>query len=395
MRKYFIVFFLVTTAIAYYYTISDVLTEITTNIATSQFDKLLIMGVFYAGVGVSTYIGAIVSNKFIDRKNLIHLWLLLAILSSFFSFWIDGAPVNAIAVISLLWGTSVGLGMPSSMALFADSSTTEKRGRLGGLLAFVLDICLFFLALLLGLLSSAGRVQVFMIWLGFGLVASLLLRKEIGHAQGMKNPRLLAILRERRFVYYLLPWIMFCLVNSLEAPILRNFFGAGFFEFALIAESAISSLCALVGGFFADKVGRKIVAIVGFALLGVGYAALGLFSNIHSSWYLYVAVDGIAWGMFVLLFFMVMWGDLAGDMLKEKYYLLGGLSFLLSWFVQLIIEPYVELISVYAAFSLAAFFLFLAVLPLMYAPETLPEKAMRDRELKQYIEKAKKKALGK
>jgi len=48
MRKYFIVFFLVTTAIAYYYIISDVLTEITTNIATSQFDKLLIMGVFYA-----------------------------------------------------------------------------------------------------------------------------------------------------------------------------------------------------------------------------------------------------------------------------------------------------------------------------------------------------------
>jgi hypothetical protein len=31
----------------------------------------------------------------------------------------------------------------------------------------------------------------------------------------------------------------------------------------------------------------------------------------------------------------------------------------------------------------------LAVLPLMYAPETLPEKRIRERELKQYIEKAK------
>jgi hypothetical protein len=30
----------------------------------------------------------------------------------------------------------------------------------------------------------------------------------------------------------------------------------------------------------------------------------------------------------------------------------------------------------------------LAVLPLMYAPETLPEKNIRDRELKIYVEKA-------
>ena len=55
--------------------------------------------------------------------------------------------------------------------------------------------------------------------------------------------------------------------------------------------------------------------------------------------------------------------------------------------------PYTEVLpseSAYTAFSLAAFFLFLAVVPLMYAPETLPEKKMKERQLKQYIEKAKK-----
>ncbi len=48
----------------------------------------------------------------------------------------------------------------------------------------------------------------------------------------------------------------------------------------------------------------------------------------------------------------------------------------------------------YAAtiFSFASVFLFLAVLPLIYAPETLPEKLMKDRDLKSYVEKAKKKA---
>jgi hypothetical protein len=42
------------------------------------------------------------------------------------------------------------------------------------------------------------------------------------------------------------------------------------------------------------------------------------------------------------------------------------------------------------AFSFASFFLFLAVIPLMYAPETLPEKTIKDRELKSYLEKAQK-----
>jgi len=42
--------------------------------------------------------------------------------------------------------------------------------------------------------------------------------------------------------------------------------------------------------------------------------------------------------------------------------------------------------------TIASFFLFLAVIPLMYAPETLPEKAMKDRDLKSYTEKALEKA---
>jgi MFS family permease len=206
----------------------------------------------------------------------------------------------------------------------------------------------------------------------------------------MKNPSVLSVLHERRFVLYLVPWIMFCLVNSLEAPILRGFFGSDFFNFVVVAELAISSISALIGGLVADRMGRKLVAIVGFAMLGVGYAVLGLFPEYGVSRYLYVAVDGIAWGLFVVIFFMVLWGDLAGSMGKDRYYLLGGLPFLLSWLIQLLVEPYAESISIYAAFSLASFFLFLAVLPLLYAPETLPEKRIKDRELKGYVEKAKK-----
>jgi len=87
---------------------------------------------------------------------------------------------------------------------------------------------------------------------------------------------------------------------------------------------------------------------------------------------------------------MVIWADLAGNRLKEKYYLVGILPFLISAYLQMLFTPYAELIAVSAAFSLASLFLFLAVLPLLYAPETLPERVIRKRHIQKYLEDVKK-----
>jgi MFS family permease len=145
----------------------------------------------------------------------------------------------------------------------------------------------------------------------------------------------------------------------------------------------------LIGGVFADLVGRKRIVIFGFVMLGVGYAILGLFPDQMFSWYFYIAVDGIAWGVFALIFFITIWGELAAYRTKDKYYFLGVLPFLASTYIEILFEPYARVISVSASFSLASLFLFLAVLPLMYAPETLPEKKIKEMELKGYVEKAK------
>jgi MFS family permease len=182
---------------------------------------------------------------------------------------------------------------------------------------------------------------------------------------------------------------MFSLVNFAEQPILKNSLGP-IATLAAFVEVAISGFFAVVGGVLADIVGRKRVIITGFVVLGVEYAVFGLFSATQAIWYVYTVFDGIAWGMFAAVFFMTMWGDLADNNQKEKYYLLGGLPYLLAASLPMLVTPFLEIIQTAAAFSLASFFLFLAVLPLMYAPETLPEKEIKDRELREYLEKAKK-----
>ena len=125
-------------------------------------------------------------------------------------------------------------------------------------------------------------------------------------------------------------------------------------------------------------------------MLGIAYAVLGLFPETFFSWYLLIVLDGVAWGIFSLVFYMVVWADLARDRIKEKYYLVGILPFLISSYIRILFTPHAELGDVSTAFSLASFFLFLAVLPLLYAPETLSEKEIEKKRLRKYLEDVKK-----
>lgn len=133
-------------------------------------------------------------------------------------------------------------------------------------------------------------------------------------------------------------------------------------------------------------------------LLGISYAVIGLFGSVEAYKLnvsiIFTVTDGIAWGIFYVLFLFTIWGDIAQNRVGDKFYFLGALPYVSSYFMQLFFMPFILMfgIGLTAVFSFASIFLFLAVLPLIYAPETLPEKVMKDRDLKSYIENAKKKA---
>jgi MFS family permease len=191
---------------------------------------------------------------------------------------------------------------------------------------------------------------------------------------------------------YFIPWFMFTLVNFIEKPLLEQFFGPGLFGNYELATTIIASVSAFLGGMFCDLKGRKVAGILGFVLLGIGYAILSLLPEAQLSQILYVVFDGTAWGILYVTFIFIVWGDISENKIPEKYYLLGGMPFLFAGLIEAIVQPFVTVVPISTSFSLASFFLFLAVLPLLYAPETLPEKTMKDRELKNYIEKAQKEA---
>jgi MFS family permease len=349
---------------------------------------LLILGGYYAGIAFAAILGASLLRG--SRETYLSLWMLLGAAMTILLSALTGNGVPINILISLLFGASVGVGFPSCLAYFADATNLENRGTYGGITWGTVGFSILALALLIGSLDTAKAFEVLALWRFLGFVAFFSLSRIQGKISIVSPvPSYRSIFDKRDMLLYLLPWIMFSLVNFVEAPILRNSLGpnaalAGFVEFAL------SGFFAVVGGMLADVVGRKRVIITGFVILGIEYAVFGLFSATPAIWYVYTVFDGIAWGMFAAAFFMTIWGDLAGNNQKERYYLLGGLPYLLAVFLSEVVTPFLGVIQAATAFSLASFFLFLAVLPLMYAPETLPEKEIRERELRDYLKRAKK-----
>jgi MFS family permease len=355
-------------------------------------EKLGLFTTYFVSVAVT----AILGSKFFPRARTkaLDLWLFMGAIATFLLMAISSDSMLADALLTFFFGASIGIGLPSCLSYFADSTFVENRGFVGGIVWSAVGFVVISFAFLISMLGQWETIVALTIWRLFGGVGFLALNKKHEKPAPQKSPSYLELIRKRAILLYLFPWVMFSLINFAEAPMLERvfnaIFGTEFFAFVQLVESAFVGIVAIVGGVIADIVGRKRIVIAGFVMLGIEYAALSVFSNSPVTLYLFLTFDGITWGLFASVFLTVIWGDLGENYEKEKYYTLGGLPYLLANFLSILIKPYASVISTTAAFSFASFFLFLAVIPLMYAPETLSEKTIKDRELKSYLEKAQK-----
>jgi len=378
--------FLALNSFVWYLLTYVVFNEILKGLETEQ---LGLFTTYYVGIAVS----AIVGSKFFPRARaqFLYLWSFTGAIATLLLATVSSGGILSHVLLAFFLGVSIGIGLPSCLSYFADSTSVENRGFVGGIIWSAVGFVTLIFAFLISILGLWEAIVALTIWRLFGGVGFLVLNRKHGKFAAQKSPSYLELIRKREILLYLFPWVMFSIINFAEAPILERVFGgAESFAFVQLVESAFVGIFAIVGGVVADFAGRKRVVIAGFVMLGIEYAALSVFYNSPVALYLFLTLDGITWGLFASVFFMAIWGDLGENREREKYYLLGGLPYLLAGFLPILIRLYAGAISPTVAFSFASFFLFLAVIPLMYASETLPEKKIKERELKSYIEKAQK-----
>jgi MFS family permease len=386
---------LVTNAFVWYYLAIKILYDI---VNVTAMDSLLVWGIHFSGITFSAIAGASLARKVGDRTRFLTFWMALGVVSSVVAMAVDISSVPSILILSLLLGVSLGLGMPSCMGYFTENMKIQNRGRSAGIIILISGLTMAGFGTIAA--ENIGvQTAILSAWRIIGLAVFLLLKPPNQSPEKAKAPSYRSMFNQRSFILYLVPWVMFSLITYLTIPIQTSIIGSmqlqmtdvPSVEFLRGIENILTGIFAVVGGLLSDVVGRKRMAIAGFAMLGLGYSVLGIYPETLVGWYFYTVVDGIAWGMLFVIFVVTVWGELSHHVPSDKYYAVGVAPFFISKALQFTIGNNVaDAIPTSAIFSFTAFFLFLAVLPLVYAPETLPDKIMKDRELKNYIEKAQK-----
>lgn len=361
--------------------------------SVSEISLLVIITVNFLALILSALLGTSLIYKFKSRMSFLKYWMIAGVVLSAFFAVIDLTNYTSLLITEGILGAYFGVGMPACMGYFAAATQPENRARLGGIIILLIGLGF-------PILTSIGGTDAFLnlsllaLWRLSGLILIIFLKPPEKRIDMGEKVSYRSVISNKTFLLYLIPWLMFSLVNDFSMQINNNYFSntsifpSNFADNYLIVENILAGASAIVCGFLADRKGRKRLALIGFALLGIGYAALGLFSNNYLAAWFYVCVDGVAWGAFSMIFIVTIWGDIAQKKSSEKYYVIGILPYLFSNFTRLSIGTYVSNnLAEGTVFSFASFFLFVAILPLIYAPETLSDKIIKRVDLNSYVKK--------
>jgi MFS family permease len=348
--------------------------------------QVVVWSIHFAGLILSAFVGARIAGR-VNRRRFLFLWVLANSVLSLTMFGLGYENFVLTSVLVILYGMSFGLGMPICMSNYSDSVSVEYRGRVSGIIMLICGISIFAFAvapfsfLEVGFALTIWRLPCLFVLLITGSSVKMELKK--GGVSFRK------VLSQQSFLVYFVPWLLFSFINFL-VPLQPTVAGETTANIFLI-QMFLLGIFAGLAGFLLDSIGRKRTAITGFILLGLSAAARGIDPLSVVGVYLSAIFDGIAWGLLLVLFILTLWGDLSDILPSEKYYAVGATPFFVSKFIELTVGKQIETsLPGTSLFPFAAFFLFIAVLPLFYATETLPEKTMKDRELKNYLEKAQK-----
>ena len=328
----------------------------------------------------------------INRRKLLFTSIILGIFSTILMAFLEG-PFFASILISLM-GTSLGLGMPSSMALVADYTVVDNRGRASGIIVLGTFIVAFASIGIYGMLGL-GIFGLILILVAVRLISVFgLVSGKLGRALTVAEKKIrLPTAAYREFLFYLSPWVMFTIASSLA----RNLVTAGSLESGVdIVEGAylgdrlryvFIAVFGLAAGFMADRLGRKQPIILGIATFGIGYLLLG-FSMGEMAVNIYYVLSGITWGLFFVVFLAVP-GDLSTPILRERFYALGYILPVTALFAisTIPVENIGEHVGAALIAQIVGGCIFLSMYPVFRAKETLTEKKMRERKMKEYAER--------
>jgi len=248
---------------------------------------------------------------------------------------------------------------------------SEERGRVAGLIGFSSLLLYTIIAISVAPALDFLGIIVLNIILTIGIFAVLTLRPDKTALITTKNDKRGNFWEKRTILLYTIPWLLFSLIN---ATLARN---SGLHIQELVSTSLYTSLVAsqlvasiigaLIGGIIADFFGRRFPLAISVTLYGVSTALAGFAQGGPLLFFVYAA-GGLSWGMLLVMYSLVVWGDLANKKNVAKMYTIGFAIFYLTIAVGLLPSP-ISQISPANSALIGCILIFLSNMPLVLAPE--------------------------
>ncbi|MGE5574774.1 MAG: hypothetical protein ACM3UL_01440, partial [Ignavibacteria bacterium] len=249
---------------------------------TQDHQLLLIIGINTGAIALSGLIGTLLVDRIKNRRLFLYLWLFVGILLSMVPLCLNTLNLIDLSFISLVFGLYFGIGMPATMGYHSGLIGIGGRAKIGGITFFIIGATFAFTGfididsiLILSIILAAVRIVGLAV---FHIAQSNETQERPPKEQERAKYR--RIIPNKSFILYFVPWLMIALVNFLTVPIQEQVYPAypspGNFNQLTALENVVIAIAAVFSGFIADKMGRKRLSIVGFVMLGIGYAVIGL-----------------------------------------------------------------------------------------------------------------------
>lgn len=389
VKRFMAAILLFSPTFAWFYLMNDLIYEFSVGIVPQTQEWVYIGEALYLlSILGSAIIGSMISER-LNCRRFLGIWIIFGVLTTT-SFAVFQDPTLFI-LLSILAGASFGIGFPSCLAFVTNSTVVEERARVSGAAMLVTFVAIMFMRVILSPFELIDALILTAIFRAISFFAVLIdpCERALGKKKTWK-----AVFTTNGFGLYFISWLMFWAAGGLTAFVGSWLPASAEWE---AVESLGLALNTVVGvgvfgflsGFASDFFGRKKIIMFGLCSLGISYMVFGV-TLLDITYYLTQIFFGASYGIMFSIFFMTVLGDLASNSSKERYYAAGSIFLILPSSIQLLATILGITVESSVVSSILGIVLFVAVLPLLYAPETLPRDKIRARKFKKYLKKVKK-----
>jgi len=317
-------------------------------------------------------------SSFIRKVPGIRLWCISTLFGAVFLMFFHETILGLAIYLSL--GPIFGICLLNFFTFFGDLTTPEERGRVAGLIVF-------FYLLFSSVILAFVRTQSFHIIMAFCVFLSIItLMIELKYLNKRVEfiKKVSVKLKKRTLVLYLIPWIIFSLINGTTAKTVSFHVLKSIIPLFLILQVVVGAIGAIVGGLISDFIGRKTPLAFALTLFGISSAISAFVKVSLLANFIYIST-GLTWGILSTLYLFVVWGDLADNETYPYTYSLGLATFFIAMGIGALLTSEILKISLFTASITNCLVIFVSNISLILAPEILPSDFLEKTRLRFYI----------